>query len=506
MRSLGNVLAMAGGNPADDRWYQPRPTTEGIVVDDASVMSLPPFFAGVTAIAEDMAKVPFGVYEDLGDKGRRPARNHPVHDLIHTQPNEYQTSLEWREMVTAFALLRGKGISEIRSGPRGAVDQIVPLHPDLIREDTAASGERRYWYRDPLKGNRERQLLSEDLHILRGRFGRSVVDFARSQVVSDLSMERTALFMFTRGSRHQGVLQHPKLLSDTARKNLRRAMDEYEVTGAKAGKPMLLEEGMTWQSVSVTSKDAEFLATRKFSIQQWARFFRIPAYKLGDMSAATNNNVEQMAVDYVTDALLGWAGRWEQSCNRDLIVARDRYFTKLTLDALMRGDSKSRNEAYALAVQWGWLTRNEVRALEDMNPLDGLDEPMTPLNMGRGSQGSTGPTAQATGGYLRLLAADAAQRVVRREQAAVAKLAERTGGDRAAWLSGLDGIYADHAATVARDLHVPDHVARQYAREQLATLITAKDPLEAMSGWLIDRVPQLAGIAIEQHRTEIAAA
>ena len=502
MRALGNVLAMS--NPADDHWYQPRSTTEGVTVDDTSVMSLSPFYAGVTAISEDMAKVPFGVYEDLGEKGRRSARNHPVHDLIHTQPNEHQTSLEWREMVTAFALLRGKGISEIRSGPRGAVDQIVPLHPDLIREDTASTGDRRYWYRDPLKGGRERQLLTDDLHILRGRFNRSVVDFARQQVVSDLSMERAALFMFTRGSRHQGVLQHPKLLSPTARKNLRQALNEYEVGGAKAGRPMLLEEGMTWQSVSLTSKDAEFLATRKFSIQQWARFFRIPASKLQDGTAAADNKMEQVAIDYVTDSLLGWAVRWEQSCNRDLIVANGRYFTKLTLDALMRGDTVSRFQAYALAVQWGWLSRNEVRAKEDMNPIDGLDDILTPLNMGRGSQGSSGPTAisPATGGYLRLLAADAADRVIRRESAAIAKLTERTGTDRAAWVAGLDAYYAEHASTVARDLHVPDHVARRYAHEQLARLLT--EGPAAMSDWMTDRVPALAAIAIEQHQ-EIAA-
>lgn len=505
MRSLGNVLAMSGAGAADDFWYQPRGTVENVTINDAVVMSLPTFYACTTAICEDVAKVPFGVYEDLGDRGRAPARSHPVHELIHTQPNELQTSLEWREMVTAFAILRGKGISEIRPGRRGAVDQIVPLHPDLIREDTADTGERRYWYRDPKLRGQERPLLTEDLHIIRGRFGRSVVDFARSQVVMDTAMERTALFMFTRGPRHQGVLQHPKLLSETARKNLRKALNEYEITGSKAGKPMLLEEGMTWQSVSLSPKDQEFLLSRQFSLGQWERFFRIPAHKIQDLTRSTNNNIQQQSIDYVTDAILGWAVRWEQASNRDLIVDRARYFTKLTLDALMRGDTRSRYEAYALAVQWGWMTRNEVRELEDMNPLDGLEEPLTPLNMGRGSQGTTGPTSQATSGYLRLLAADAAQRVVRREQAAVAKLAERTGGDRAAWLSGLDGIYTDHAATVARDLHVPDHVARQYAREQLATLITAKDPLEAMSGWLIDRVPQLAGIAIEQHRTEIAA-
>lgn len=505
MGALGAVLTGGVGmmvDPLDDRWYQSRNGTGEIVVSDFTSMGLAPFYAGVTAISEDMAKVRFGVFEDLGDKGRRSAREHPVHHLIHSRPNPWQTSLEWREMITAFALLRGKGISEIRSGPRGVVDQIVPLHPDLIREDTADDGTRRYHYRDPIKGNRERLLLAEDLHILRGRFGRSVIDFARDQVTEDIAQQRASLMMFTRGSRHLGVMQHPKLLSKTARENLRRALDEFAVGGAKAGRPMLLEEGMTWQNVSITAKDAEWAATHQWSVQQWARFFRMPEAKLQGGSAAADNKQVQIAIDYVTDSLLGWAGRWEQTCNRDLL-GEGPFFTKLTLDSLMKGDPKSRFEAYALAVQWGWMSRNEVRALEDMNPIEGFDEPLTPLNMGRGSQGTTGPTSQATNGYLRLLASDAADRLVRRESAAVAKLAERTGGTGADWEAGLTQIYADHAVTVARDLHVPDHVARRYVADQRARL--ADVGVGGMSDWMTERVPALAAIAMEQHRTEIAA-
>lgn len=502
MQSLGRVLAHDEG-AYDDRFYEPAGTkVDGVRVTPDLAMNLDAVYACTSVIAEDIAKVPFGVYEDLGDKGKQPARGHPIHTLLHDQPNEYQSSLEWREMMTAFALLRGKGISEIRPGRRGPVDQLVPLNPDLVREETSRTGVRRYIYRDALKGGQERTLLPDEVFVVRGRFGKSIIEFAREQVSLDLSMERQARFLFSRGARFQGALTHPRTLSPQARTNLRKALDEYAVNGPSAGRPLLLEEGMTWESVSLTNRDAEFLASRKYSIAQWARRFRVPLHKLQDLDRATNNNIEKQSIEYVTDTLLAWAERWEQSALRDLIVAKERYFAKLNLDALMRGDTLSRYQAYALAVNWGWLTRNEVREMEDRNPIEGLSDPLTPLNMAQGDDPDPG-RAQATSGFLRLLAADASSRVVRREIAAMGKLAAKAGTDPAAWVSGVEAFYAEHPPHVAAALHLPEHEARRYAQAQRTRLLAAGPT--AMDDWLTERAAELTDLALSQHQGAIAA-
>lgn len=493
MQALGRVLA-SGTSPApfDDYWFTSRGTElDGMVVTTETAMTIPAFYAGTTAISEDMAKVAFGVYEDLGPSGNRPAPNHPVHRIIHTRPNEHQTAFELREMLVAFAILRGLGIAEIRPGARGAVGSLVPLHPDLVTEETTNSGTRRYRYRDPLRGGSDRILLSDEVWVVPGRFRRSIISFAMSQAVLDVGMERSARFLFSRGSRHQGVLTHPKTLSPDARINLKAKLNEYEIGGPRAGRPMLLEEGMTWTSVSLTSQEAEFLESRRFNLSQWARFFRIPAHKLQDLTRSTNNNIEEQGIDYVTDGLLGWTARIEQSA--DMALLADPYFSKLNLAWLMRGNLQARYTAYALGVQWGWVTRNEVRRLEDMNPIDGLDAPLTPLNMTTGGRRAGDP--QAVTGYLKLLASDAAARVVRRETAAITKLVERGSGP-----DDVAAFYDTHTAHVAQALHIPEHAARAYTDHQ--QLLLARGGDTAMSDWLTARVEALTDLAIEYHQPE----
>jgi HK97 family phage portal protein len=524
MQALGRVLAAdEGRTPFDDYWYQPWSGGGAMPqVTAETAMAIPAVYACVTYVSEDIAKIPLSMYEDLGEQGNQRARDHELQEVLHHQPNKVQTALEFREMVTAFAMLRGRGVSEIRSGPslsypgrpsrRRVVNELVPLHPSLVRRDRAKGGAVRYIYQDPNKDFAERTILAEDAFVVEGRLGRSVIELARVNLGTELAMERYAGFMFSRGAKHQGVISAKGKLPDPVRKALREALDEYSIDGPRAGRPLLLEDGMEWQGVSLTNQDLEYLAQRQFNVAQVCRWFRVPPHKVFDLTRSTNNNIEEQGVDYVVDSLLGWAVRWEQAIWRDLVVEKDRYFAKHTLDGLLRGDFEARAKGYALAVQWGWMTRNEIREKEDMNPLEGLDKPLTPLNMTR--RGSDGPEQLAPpapvlsltdgehpGALLHLYASDAAARIVRREAAAMAKLADRTAGDKAAWRAGVASFYADQGDHLARDLHIPEYEARRHAQEQ-ALALQAHGP-SAMEDWMTERVAALTAMAVEGAEVEV---
>lgn len=484
MGVLGRVAAATVTIPFDSTDHEQvslafgTQTTSGISLGPEGAMHVSAVYGAVSIIGETTGALPLHMYEDIGERGKRRAPEHELQELLHDQPNRYQTALEFREMMTAFALLRARGIAEQRRAGRRL--ELVPLHPDQVTREWLRDGTERYVYSDPLKGGEQRTLLPEDLFILRGRFGKSVLDYARDSFGLALQQDRYAAALFARGARPSGALKHKALLSDKARRTLRKALDEYAVGGDNAGRPLLLEEGMEWQSIGLTNKDAEFLESRKFSVSEIARWFRVPPHKLQDLDRATNNNIELQSLEFVVDTMLPWCERWEQSIRRDLIVVPGRptrYFAEHQLDGLLRGDSKSRAEAYAIAIQWGWMAPNEARARENMNPYAGGDLFMRPLNMelvgGPAASralayidGQTGRVVSfddQTKIYLRALVRDGSSRALRKETAAIAKLAERTDAQGPDWTEGVTAFYREHAEFVGKLLHVPDEAAQQYA-------------------------------------------
>lgn len=459
----------------------------GITVTPETAMRVAVVYACTTVIAETLATVPLNMYSRNGEDGKEQARTHPLQETLHDQPNRWQSATDFREMMTAFALNRGRGIAEPVQGASVSVPgaptrrrvELKPLHPDLITREVTPAGVVRYRYQDPLT-RQERILLSEELFILSGRFGRSVLEYARESFGIQLSAEQYLANMLRRGARPSGALQHPKTLTPNARTALREALDRYAAGGENEGRPLLLEEDMKWQEIGLNHTDMEFVQLRHFSVAEGCRFYRVPLHKVQELLRATNNNIERQSIDYVQDTILPWAVRWEQSIRRDLITRPDQFFAEHNLEGLLRGDLKTRSEAYAIAIQWGWMTRNEVRQKENMNKLDGLDEPLTPMNMSRKSDGATvvefreghGPKAEVVH-YLRAMVRDGAGRVVRKELATLGKLAERTAGSGEEWSAGVRAFYREHGEFTARVLKLPDEVAEEYAAARAAALLEA---------------------------------
>lgn len=361
------------------------PTKSGVPVTPESALRVATYFACVRVLAEDIAKLPLLLYRRRADGGRDRATDHPLYRLMHLRPNDWQTSFGFRETAQAHLGMRGNAYAFInRVG--GRIHELVPLHPDRVQPKQ--DPDYTIWY----EVDRQRREAHEILHVsglsLDGVTGVSVATYARETLGLAVATETHGARLFAQGALFRGILQHPKALKDEkVGKRIRESFDEA-FRGEGAHQTALLEEGMTYEKVSMTAEDSQFLGTREFQAHEIARWFRMPPHKVGLLEKATFSNIEHQALEYVVDTLLPWLVRWEQRCTASLLTEgeQDEYFFEFLVDGLLRGDQAARYKAYKDAVLTGFMSRNEVRAKENLNPIEGLDEFLTPLNMAAAGQ------------------------------------------------------------------------------------------------------------------------
>src|SRR4029450_1293970 len=182
-----------------------------------------------------------------------------------------------------------------------------------------------------------------------------------------------------------GVLEHPGRLDDEIHDRIKRSWEAAHRGVSKAHKVAVLEEGMKWTQIGMPAKDADFLASRKLSVTEICRFYAMPPHMIQDLDRSTNNNIEQQGIEFVTYTLMPWTVEIEQEFTMKLF-GNSGLFAEFLLQGLLRGDLKSRYDAYAVGRQWGWLSGNDIRELENMNPVEGGDEYLVPLNMAPAGQ------------------------------------------------------------------------------------------------------------------------
>ena len=385
-RLLGGTK-WAGRAPADDDfWYSPvrGMTASGAQVDPESAMGVSAVLACVVLLSDTIASLPLHIYRRRADAGKERVSDHPLSDILHTQPNVYQTAFEFRQMMQSHVLLRGNAFARVVPGPRGAVDQLLPLHPDHVTVERLADGNLVYRYNP---GDGEQLYSQEDIFHLRGPVcdkngvcGISVIDLQRESVGGAMAVQQYGNRFLGNDARPSVVLTHPGQLGADGQKVLKDGWRRAQ-GGGNNHSVAVLEEGMDIKSISVSPEQAQFLQTRKFSITDIARIFRVPPHMIGDLEKATFSNIEHQSLDFVVHSLRPWLVRWEQAITRDLILQKRAFFAEHVVDGLLRGDVASRYNSYAIARQWGWLSVNEIRALENKNPIPGGDTYLQPLNM-----------------------------------------------------------------------------------------------------------------------------
>lgn len=380
-------------DPVIAEWLGSANSAAGVEVTALRATSIMAVYAAVRLICETLAALPLVVLKQEGQKRER-ARSHPLYSLLAEQPNQWQTSLEWREMVQAHILLRGVGYNVITESRGGYPIALTPLHPDRVtprHEALVPGGQKiRYYSFQPDTGPAV-PYFEHELFIVRGL---SIFDMlravdpianARDALGSAIAAEQHGARFLANNVQPGGVFEHPGKLKEEAYKRVKADLEGKKAGTAHAGKTLILEDGMKWHQLGMTNKDAQFLELRKFSVSEVARMFKVPPHMLADLDRATFSNIEHQAIEFVVHTMLPWFVRWEQRISMSLLGPTERLtlYPKFIAAGLLRGDMPSRYAAYAIGRQWGWLSANDVRELEDMNPLPGDqgDIYITPLNM-----------------------------------------------------------------------------------------------------------------------------
>ena len=365
------LIRLFGGDPVD----------AGVQVDQDTALSSTAVFAGIRLIAESLATVPLNVYRADG-RSREVARDHPLHHVIHSRWNPELSAAEGRSIMMANAVACGNGYAEVVRDKAGRVRELWPLWPHRVEPMRRGSG---LAYRFTPESGPPITLSADRVLHLRGfsnggLVGIDVVNKMRESVGLTIATERFGARFFGQGLNPGGVLEHPGVLSEPAQKRL---MESWKGGLDSAHRVKVLEEGMTFKPISVPPEAAQFLETRKFQVVETARMLNVPPHMLRELDRATFSNIEHQGIEFVRYSLRPWAVLLEQRIDA-LLSEADRaagYYTKHVMEGLLRGDMKARYDAYAISRQWGWSSANDIRELEDMNPIEDGDVYLVPGNM-----------------------------------------------------------------------------------------------------------------------------
>jgi HK97 family phage portal protein len=377
-RASPNNPSTSLANPAS--WmFDGAASKTGIAVTEDSAMRLSAVFGAVRVISETIASLPWEVKQDAGDSTRS-ASAHPINKLIH-HPNGMMTDFNFREVCQAHLCLHGNAFIAIRRNEAGQPVKLIPVHPDRV-EVKVYKDEKFY----TIDQGKETFDDTEMIHILGlsfdGIIGKSVIEAARESIGLGLAADQFGGSFFGNGANVSAILTHPGRLSDEAYKRLMASWARRYSGLDNAHKTAILEEGMNLQKVSISPQESQFLETRKFGVEDIARFFRIPLAYLGSLeNSSTRANIEEQGIQFQRNTVLPWVKRWEAEFNRKLFPGQENYFIRMNMDGLLRGDISSRYSSYAVARQWGWLSVNDIRKHESLEPIDGGDVYLQPMNM-----------------------------------------------------------------------------------------------------------------------------
>lgn len=401
----------------------------GVSVSDEIALTYSAVFACVKVLAETLASVPLHVFERK-DGGKDRAPDHPLYHVLHTQPNPYMSSAEWREAMMLSVGLRGNGISTLEFDSRRNVSAVWPVRGDRVRPKII---DGKLWYAIANSDGPERAYRSSEVMHVRGMgwglWGLSPIDYAREAIGLGLASEKFGAKFYANGTAISGLLFSKKPLSPEARKRLSEGWRAARSGLDNAHSVPVLEDEMDYKSMGVSPENAQFLETRKHQIAEVASWYRVPLHLINQLERATNNNIEHQSLEFVKFTMLPWFFKWEQAITRDLFgtIEGNRYFAEFQLQGLERGDMKSRVEYYTGMTNAGAISPNEIRGFENLNPRDGGDVYLEPMNMRPG--GSPAPSQQPPGSGARRrmlpIAGDAARRIARGAKRELDKLARK---------------------------------------------------------------------------------
>jgi len=352
-------------------------TASGILVNPEKALALAAYFDGIRIISEDVAKLPFPVYRRLEPRGKERDREHPVHRLLNESPNLNMSAMSFRETMTANAIGWGGGFAVIRRNGGGQPTELRPIHPSRVRVELSPEGRLTYTvgnddgHQVTLPQSRVFHLhgLSPD-----GINGYSVARVGAESIGRGLSAAAFSASFFRSGTSPKIALKTQRTFeTEEALERLRHQWQSRYSGPDGWHRPIVLEAGFEIEKISVPPEDAQLIQAEEFTVLDIARWLRIAPHKLGALDRATHSNVEEMNIDHVIDTLMPWARRWEAEVKRKLLHEEPDFFAEHLFAALLRGNSEQRGNFMRELFNIGALSQNDVRELENMNPIAGGD-------------------------------------------------------------------------------------------------------------------------------------
>ncbi len=479
-----------------------QPTLSGVNINADTALTMSVVWACVRILSSSIASLPCIVYRRLPNDGKERDRAHPLYDILRWQPNTWQTAYEFWEMMIGHAALRGRGIAQIVPGARGSVDQLIPIHPDRVMEVVRLSdGTLRY--KISVQGGDDVFLLQDEVFDLRmftvdGINPCSIIKLARGSLGLTKATEDYGSAFFGNSSVPKGALVSDKKIDTETGKELREQWEEKHRGSENAHKIAIMGNGLKWQQLGLTAEDSQYLQTRQFQLDEVSRWFGVQPHLVANLLRSTNNNIEAQGQEFLTFTLRPWLIRTEQAIRRDLITAKRTFFAEFLVDALLRGDFKTRTEGYNRLVMAGIMTRNQARSLEGWNPLPGLDDPLVPLNMATvddsgNVSGQESTTNEFGAKALDVSVREASKKIAAAEIRDLEKRADKAAADSErfeAWTKEYCDGHGEYVGGVLWSLRLSESVTEQVVNT-LWLELTSGEAVEALESMRLNRATQI---------------
>jgi HK97 family phage portal protein len=359
----------------------------GRAVNADTALQVSTVWSCVKILAESVAALPFAVFERQANGNAVKITDHAVAGLLGKMPNPVMTGMEFIEAGQVNLGIAGNCYSIVEKDNAGRPILLDPRPASQVRPERTPEG--RIVYKINERGRWEEYPAERIWHIKgfgpTGLVGLSPLAVQREAMGLAMAAEEFGARMFSNGARTSGVVKIPQWLNPDQRKIAKENLTELYAGLENAHKLMLLEGGMEFDgnAAQIPPEDLQLLQLRQFQVHEICRIYRVPPHMVADLERATFSNIEQMSLEFVTYTLMPWLRRWETSIERWLLTPgeRERLFVRFNVDGLLRADSDGRSKIYSVFLQNGVMNRNEARALENMNTVDGLDAYTVQSNM-----------------------------------------------------------------------------------------------------------------------------
>lgn len=359
-----------------------------VPVNENTQLQIAAAFSAIRLISETVGTLPLHLYRKTRN-GRERAADHDLYPLVHNQPNQYMTSVEWKEAMVVSLATMGQSYNYVsRMESTGRVISIQPVHKSRVKPVISRDGSIHYDMTD--KNGSRLELKRTDILPIRGFGGvGSLEGYAPHKLHSNSlglarALEKYAAEFFGSGARPSGVLSTDQEFRKDERSAIRDNFQKYVAESWATGKLPLLENNLKYQAINTPNNEAQFLESRKLQVAEVARIYRVPLHMLMEMDKASYNNTEQANKHFLDYTLLSYLVRIEQAMNSCLLNDAERrqgmYF-EFDVRGLLRGDTTQRAQYYVSMRTAGAMTQNEIRTLENMDTREGADDLHVPLNM-----------------------------------------------------------------------------------------------------------------------------